>query len=550
MLSGFLLDEQIGGADGATTSAAPLPPAPSTAAGVKAGAEVGPRDDAAASLPAAEAAEIAGDRFICSPARVCTHTTAEQALQPGFAPPAPPSSRRFQNAVHRAFRILGLAAADVDEHAAIAFRQAVAQYLATSPAAVWADARARDQAEKAMRAIAGEEGAERVRAATAGKLRSAGAGRTGGRRGLHRADVLLDHVYVTGVKEGGAAESGANITFAVLAEDQDEAQAMHVQLLEISRRPMPFCRLLRGHGILKADREKGLIPAEAQARLQAQARGEGDFVEAGRMKAARARGRAKGKGKGKGKKKGRGKGKGGKRSGGGADEDGSEFPDGAARGDGAESALGGTVTAAAAAASGGQLCSQWFEATGAMQVELMSRKEALLLKAQRNAVTLKDISDHQMHISALIADMEKSKEEITRKYRITEALLKQAREPRRAGTIGARMEALRRREKIFNENVSFLNREVAWFHDSPAFKKAQQYVQDNWVQCGDQGPWVHKDDLEEDEVVDFSTLLAEMKMEDEAGQADGQGGGTNGTAADSDSAVRNDSIPEKERVES
>ena len=119
-----------------------------------------------------------------------------------------------------------------------------------------------------------------------------------------------------------------------------------------------------------------------------------------------------------------------------------------------------------------------------MQVELMARKEKLLQKAQQNAVTLKDISDHQVHISGLIADMEKSKEEITRKYRITEAMLKQAGgrgDAKRMGTISGRMERLRQRERIFNENVSFLNREVAWFHDSPAFKKAQKYVQQKHV---------------------------------------------------------------------
>ena len=91
------------------------------------------------------------------------------------------------------------------------------------------------------------------------------------------------------------------------------------------------------------------------------------------------------------------------------------------------------------------------------------------------------------------------------------------REPKRVAAIEGKMEHLRQRERIFNANVQFLNRELAWFHDSPAFIKAQKYVQENWVKCGDAGPWVHKDDLEEDEEVDFSTLLAQMKIEDQAG---------------------------------
>ena len=290
---------------------------------------------------------------------------------------------------------------------------------------------------------------------------------------------------------------------------------MHRQLCCISADPLPFCRLLRANGILKGDRtSKTGGPQNNYV---------GAGFESGNAPLGRSCGPGKGKGnsrgKGKGKGKGRGKKKGRRKSGnGGATADGSVVDGATDEGSASKFIEGGLSHPVAPISRDNDTQSHWFEATGQMQVELMARKEKLLQKAQQNAVTLKDISDHQVHISGLIADMEKSKEEITRKYRITEAMLKQAGgrgDAKRMGTISGRMERLRQRERIFNENVSFLNREVAWFHDSPAFKKAQKYVQQNWVQCGAAGPWVHKDDLVEDEV-DFSSMLEQMKMEDKA----------------------------------
>ena len=116
----------------------------------------------------------------------------------------------------------------------------------------------------------------------------------------------------------------------------------------------------------------------------------------------------------------------------------------------------------------------------------------------------------QLFISGLISQMEKSKAELIRKYRITEALLNKSREPKRIAALDAKRSHLRQREKIFNENVQvrtisqqiaplkhsrpllqFINREKDWFEKSPAFKMAQAYIQENWIKCKS-GAWMHK----------------------------------------------------------
>jgi hypothetical protein len=53
--------------------------------------------------------------------------------------------------------------------------------------------------------------------------------------------------------------------------------------------------------------------------------------------------------------------------------------------------------------------------------------------------------------------MERSKAELIRKYRITEALLNKSREPKRIAALDAKRSHLRQREKIFNENVQVRN---------------------------------------------------------------------------------------------
>jgi hypothetical protein len=44
----------------------------------------------------------------------------------------------------------------------------------------------------------------------------------------------------------------------------------------------------------------------------------------------------------------------------------------------------------------------FFEANGSMQQELLARKEALLKKDGTNSVTLSDISEHQVHLLAIM----------------------------------------------------------------------------------------------------------------------------------------------------
>ena len=103
--------------------------------------------------------------------------------------------------------------------------------------------------------------------------------------------------------------------------------------------------------------------------------------------------------------------------------------------------------------------------------QLMTRRKGLLERMRAAELSLKDISEHQMFLSALEADLLQQRTELERKHRITEAMLKKA-QGSAAGALEAKMEALRRWESAFNEKVHLLQKERAWFHRQPAFKQA------------------------------------------------------------------------------
>ena len=58
--------------------------------------------------------------------------------------------------------------------------------------------------------------------------------------------------------------------------------------------------------------------------------------------------------------------------------------------------------------------------------QLMTRRKGLLERMRAAELSLKDISEHQMFLSALEADLLQQRTELERKHRITEAMLKKA----------------------------------------------------------------------------------------------------------------------------
>jgi hypothetical protein len=176
-------------------------------------------------------------------------------------------------------------------------------------------------------------------------------------------------------------------------------------------------------------------------------------------------------------------------------------------------------------------------AKGDIQHSLMKKKVALLEKARDSAVTLRDISDHQLYLNKVIADMNRAKEFLKRKHTITQAMLKRATERKRSETLLKKLEHFKRREIYFNQNVNLINNEIQWFQTSQAFKQAQEYVLNHWKQCKS-GAWVNIDELEDDSNVDFDTLLQAMKEEGGFG-----GGGFGGSSNDADKELKTSAPP-------
>lgn len=148
-----------------------------------------------------------------------------------------------------------------------------------------------------------------------------------------------------------------------------------------------------------------------------------------------------------------------------------------------------------------------------MLTELMSRRRILVDKASQQVLHLTDISDHQLYINQLNAEMSEQKTQMVKKHRITTALLTKVKDPKRIESLMARLESLRRWESSFNENVRRINEEMQWFQESPAFKMARAHILENWVECGS-GKWVNKLELAEDEKTTFEELLGEMKQDE------------------------------------
>eukprot|EP00658_Telonema_sp_P-2_P081814 TRINITY_DN8489_c0_g1_i1.p1 TRINITY_DN8489_c0_g1~~TRINITY_DN8489_c0_g1_i1.p1 ORF type:complete len:224 (+),score=66.31 TRINITY_DN8489_c0_g1_i1:70-672(+) len=149
-----------------------------------------------------------------------------------------------------------------------------------------------------------------------------------------------------------------------------------------------------------------------------------------------------------------------------------------------------------------------------MLAELAPRREALMKKEADRCLGLVDISNHQHFVTKLQSKMSDAKDQVIRKYRITEALLLRVNEPRKVNALAAKMQSLRRWEQAYNVNVNRVNEEVLWFQTSPAFHAAQAHVLENW-QRTPSGALVNKQDLEADSQVTFEELLEQMKHDAE-----------------------------------
>jgi len=111
--------------------------------------------------------------------------------------------------------------------------------------------------------------------------------------------------------------------------------------------------------------------------------------------------------------------------------------------------------------------------------QLMTRRRTLLEGMQTRSICGQDVAEHERFIQALEADLAGQHAEILRRHRIINARLKTA-SGSRVAPLEARMDALLRWQRTFNESLRLLEKERAWFHKQPIFLETRAHVLKNF----------------------------------------------------------------------
>ena len=147
--------------------------------------------------------------------------------------------------------------------------------------------------------------------------------------------------------------------------------------------------------------------------------------------------------------------------------------------------------------------------------EMQCRHDTVLALSDQGELTLQKIKEYHDWIARLTTDIANEGEAMTRGYRLAMAKYNRCHDPKRAKAYLSQAEVIRAKEKRYNNEVTMAKHEMAWLLESPAWKKAMEFLRENWVQTA-KGDWVSKKDLEDDMSLSFESLLASMKAEEGA----------------------------------
>ena len=136
---------------------------------------------------------------------------------------------------------------------------------------------------------------------------------------------------------------------------------------------------------------------------------------------------------------------------------------------------------------------------GNLQRQLREHKLLMLAKDQAKTLSLQDVGDHNTFLTNVRIELTQRKEALTKRARLISVLLNKTLDNRRAQALHKDMQRIRVAEKNFNEDISAFNAELAWFHATPTFQKAQEHVQRNFVNLGkgEQSIYVHRHEIEQ-----------------------------------------------------
>jgi hypothetical protein len=115
-------------------------------------------------------------------------------------------------------------------------------------------------------------------------------------------------------------------------------------------------------------------------------------------------------------------------------------------------------------------CTDGDSVSGSRQKQVRARQLQMDQKEREKVLSLQDVADYEVFVQSMVKSMELESQQIQRKYRLTEAKLKHTKDTRRMQLLSDEIGGLKRREKRFNTDVTFINSEVDRFHNSPAFK--------------------------------------------------------------------------------
>ena len=121
--------------------------------------------------------------------------------------------------------------------------------------------------------------------------------------------------------------------------------------------------------------------------------------------------------------------------------------------------------------------------------QVLAQRKRLLELTKLRQLSMADVADHQIFLSAIEEHLVGRREDVSRRWRATEAMQHSSgMSGSRRQQLEARREGIRRAEAIFNQDLKIFNRERAWFHAQAAFKQARAHALETFKEDGT-GHW-------------------------------------------------------------
>ena len=163
--------------------------------------------------------------------------------------------------------------------------------------------------------------------------------------------------------------------------------------------------------------------------------------------------------------------------------------------------------------------------------EMQKRHNEVLTLSHSGHLNLKTLKKYHDWLATMMQEIADEHNDLDRRFKIAQAKARTfTRDRAKASKFQAVAETLMRVDFVrHNKEVDMAKYEMNWLQQSPAWKKAMAFLEENWVKTA-KGDWVSKKDLRDDENLSFDDLLNSFKEEDGLvqQQQQQQGGGGKG----------------------